>query len=341
MITKKLVMLGFSLFVLTLFSCQKEILHLEPVPENNKIPTLSIVAENDYEKMFEDGESIHEMTSEDRRFKMAEIIQIKAINKDSIEIANFAPVDVKDIIIKMTKNDGTIVDLLNADIIGAHVIKRIGVSMNLGSESEVSQIKFDYEGNTSLVNKLKKLKAISWQVKPHDYDQDNNHQNWIDDPSPKMFRLAIGMLINSAYVTLEPEILEQMKLDTLVKNDGITIITNEEKEKDYNNLKSRKILNIGVVDPSHGTIGLGGYSIYGLTERLYKDSYSNINNEAAGHEFGHVMEYKHGSNMTYEREFGGRLHGFSMIFKRVWNNVIKSGELLIKPTEYYVPNDLL
>jgi len=323
---------------LALASCQKDSdLALQLVKD--KLPTVSVVAENNKERMFEDGETLLEITAESRRFKVAEVIRIKAINNDSIEIANFAPVDVKNIIISMTKPDGSNVDLFEADVIGAYVEKRIPFSLDLSDTTPPATVKFNYRGESTTVKGLKKIQTVTWQLKPHDYDPANNPKNnWIGNPSPKQFRLAIGTMINAAYVALEPALLEQMKLDSLNK-DGKILLTETEKENKYKQLLNLKTLNIGIVDPWKGTVGLGGGSVYGLTTSIYKQSYVKAQGEVIGHEFGHALGYPHGSNMTYANTVNGRRHSFGLIYDRVWNNVIDAGNMPIKAADYYIPND--
>lgn len=338
--TKTINSLILCLFAISLWSCQKDTNYLEAVEKSDGLPTISITAENDRERMYEDGESISEMTSESRRFRIAQLVRIKAINKDSIEVSNFTPVNIENIVVTMTKGDGTIIDLLKIESLGAFVNKRIPVSMNLANDSDLKLAKFDYKGNSIIIDKFKQISKILWEIKPHDFDPNRNHSSWEDSPSAKKFRIAIGAMINVAYVSSKLELLDQMKKDTLFDNDGITLISNEQKEKDYNRLLSTKTLNIGILDENGGTYGLGGGSTYGIMASIFKQSYFSNPGETLGHEFGHVLGYSHGSNMTYSKIINGKRYGFGLSFKNLWNDLIALGELPITESNYFIPEDL-
>ena len=130
-------MLSFGVFSLLFSSCQKEE-EIGIALKDTQIPTLSIHAENDTERMLEDGESLAEMTHENRRFKVSEVLRLRAIGKDSMEIANFAPVNITDVTITMKNIDGNITELFKLDTIDAYVNKRIKFSLGLAHDSLIA-----------------------------------------------------------------------------------------------------------------------------------------------------------------------------------------------------------
>lgn len=350
-LSKRMVVLG--VVGLTMVSCQKEQITFSALEnsENNPlstqlqdsiIPTINIQAQNDDERMLEDGESIQVMTSENRRFNISEILRIRAINKDSLEIANFAPSNITDVTITITDKNGVTTELFKADIIEAYVNKRIKNPIVLAHDSLISQIKFDYEGESKFVKKLKELKSVKWAVKPTDHDpQKDPKNNWKDYPLALDFRKAMGIMINSAYVSILPDLLTKLKADTIVKNDKVTIMTDTEKEQVILNFQNHGQFNVGVIDFVNYVNGLGGGHTIGFTTSGYSKYYKQtFVDETLGHEFGHCLGYNHSSNMTYSQTYNGRKHGFGQIFGKVWLNLILTNELPITQHTYFRPQEL-
>lgn len=82
----------FVLFSFLFITCGKE----EPIGENNLILKVAFDTDKNSTIMFYDGESEEEMTSEERRYEIGKVLRIKPIDATTIEVANFAPVDIED-----------------------------------------------------------------------------------------------------------------------------------------------------------------------------------------------------------------------------------------------------
>ena len=70
----------------------------ESIP-NIELKTYSFDSETNSSLMFQDGESQEVMTSESRMYEIGKVIRVKPVDNKTIEIANFAPIDIEDITI--------------------------------------------------------------------------------------------------------------------------------------------------------------------------------------------------------------------------------------------------
>ena len=63
---------------------------------------------------------------------------------------------------------------------------------------------------------------------------------------------------------------------------------------------NRQTLQVGLVYPGNGVIGLGSPSVFGAYQRGWFEHYSNrYACSVMFHELGHVMGYGHSSSFTY------------------------------------------
>lgn len=334
-----------SLIVLVLFiSCEKQEI-MNNLPQNSERkeeltdkaqgngPTgVSIRAENAAERMFEDGEPLYQMTDESRRFKIGEVIRLRAVTTDTIEIANFAPTDIADLTITM-QSEGREIELLKISHLSAHIIKKLYCPMGVTAPQAI----LNYKGSSSLIQKLKRLQAVAWQIKPHDFL--NKNGGWKDAPEARDFRMMTGMMINAAYIMMDANLLAQLQADVIFKDDGESLLTAAEKQSDIERLKSITRIDAGVLGNTNNAVGLAGIGVYGLAEKLYKESYTWAST-VLGHEFAHMIGYNHGSNMTYPQVVDGRSQGFGVIVQQLWNKAILAGELPITASTYYKVGDI-
>ncbi|HFK5529467.1 TPA: fimbrillin family protein [Elizabethkingia anophelis] len=302
----------------------------------------TIIANNDDERMFDDNEPLEVMTSAQRRFKISEVLRIKQVEKDIIEIANFAPINLTDVTIVLKVGGGKTRKLFKADIIGANVIKRIPFALNLPEGQSLSAAEFDFEGASPVLQKLKELRSILWTLQPSDIDNINDpNDNWIDTPLPKHFRSINGVMINLAYVALDPRLKERFLQASIVNNTGVKFLTRDDKINDIGRLQGERYLKVGIVDPRNGALGLGAGSTYGLDYVMIKYNYNPLRiNDVAGHEMGHVLGYDHYSNMTYPGTYNNVWQGFSLIYRDVQKLLMEERGLPILEDLYYLPSDI-
>ena len=79
----------FSLFII---SCESEGV---TTPEITQVLEISFDTDENSSLMFYDDELEEEMTSEWRRYQIGNVLRVKPIDSLTIEIANFAPVDIE------------------------------------------------------------------------------------------------------------------------------------------------------------------------------------------------------------------------------------------------------
>lgn len=221
----------------------------------------SLDAINDTERIFEDNESLSEMTAEHRRFSVSEVIRLRAVSSDSIEITNFAPIDITDLTITMEIADRKS-DLLKLSRLPAHITKRVYCPLG----TSPSQVVLGYDGATPLIQKLKRIQSIKWQIKPHHFNSQNG--GWKSTPEARDFRMMTGMMINAAYIMTDPNLLSQLQAHVIFKDDGKSVLTAQEKQADMERLKSITRIDMGVVGANLNTVGLAGIGLYGLSSKL-------------------------------------------------------------------------
>ena len=154
---------------------------------------------------------------------------------------------------------------------------------------------------------LEKLKAIihGWNIRFHLYDGDPTKPdggpvgNWMGI-RPVHCREAVAFFLNFTYMIDMPEHEEILRAneDRLYGNGGV-----EDKvtaDIVLQQMRQERTLNVGLVYPGHGVIGLGGGSAFGAYQpgwlNHYTDTYAC---EIMFHELGHVMGYSHDSSFTY------------------------------------------
>ena len=165
-------------------------------------------------------------------------------------------------------------------------------------------IEFKIESNDPY---LEKLKAIihGWNIRFHLYDGDPTKPdggpvgNWMGI-RPVHCREAVAFFLNFTYMIDMPEHEEILRAneDRLYGNGGV-----EDKvtaDIVLQQMRQERTLNVGLVYPGHGVIGLGGGSAFGAYQpgwlNHYTDTYAC---EIMFHELGHVMGYSHDSSFTY------------------------------------------
>jgi len=353
--------LSIIIICLSIISCSKDNVALE-LKEYSFDETNS-------QLMFQDGTAQSVMTSlDDRTYEIKNVIRVRAMDPFTIEIANFAPIAFKNVIILVNiKGVNSQLKLFKINKIDGHAIQQIKYSfidgeanfktLNNNDVIDLSEykesgiptedIKFSFMGDGEVFKKLKRLDALSWEIKYHDYDTNNDlNNNWEEDISAKDIRRFSGLIINLGYVFTSNEFKQQFLDEEIIDNDGETILTQVEKEVLYQKLLDKTLFKCGkVVNFSGwggwGTVNGNEYSILGFAEHILKDYLKIETGFITAHEFGHCLGYNHSSNMTYPIKVNGVNTGISPVTSRIMNLFFERNEFPISIDNYYMPDDLI
>lgn len=154
---------------------------------------------------------------------------------------------------------------------------------------------------------LEKLKAIihGWNIRFDLYGGDPTRPdggpvgNWMGI-RPVHCREAVAFFLNFTYMIDMPEHEEILRAneDRLYGNGGVTDKVTADVV--LQQMRQERTLNVGLVYPGNGVIGLGGGSAFGVYQSGWLNHYTNTYAcEIMFHELGHVMGYNHSSAFTY------------------------------------------
>ncbi|CAM1369876.1 conserved hypothetical protein [Tenacibaculum sediminilitoris] len=330
----------------------------ETIPNIN-LESYSFDSEANSSLMFQDGEELSTMTSEWRAYEISKVIRVKPIDNTTIEVANFAPIDIEDITITATiETEGFLkpIKLFKIDKIRAHGKQEINypfidntslflnasnqeVDLSMFKETGInpSDISFDFTGHGKVIQQLKGLNKLKWVIKYHDFDPENDtSNNWTEDISAKDIRRFSGLMINLGLIFASDDFKNEFMNENIIGNDGTTPLTKSEKEAAYNSIINKTRYNCGkVVNVS----GLGGGSTLGFAEHVLRDYIRKETGFITAHEIGHTIGYNHSSNMTYPHEVGGVSTGISPVTTRIMNQFFEDGLYPITPENYYHSSD--
>jgi len=328
--------------------------------------TLSFDTDLNSSLMFQDSESEEVMTANDRRYNIAHLIRVKAVDQKSIEIANFSPIDIQDATIVATISSGVgspsqVVKLFKISKIRAHAKQIIkypfveGTTLFLDMDNNTvdlsqysttgidpSKIAFDFTGDNPTIVTLKKLDKLKWDIQYHDFNPTNDpNSNWSDDITPKQVRRFTGLMINLGLIIVSDTFKQEFLKEQIIGNDGTTVLTLAEKEKTYNDLLIHPFFQCGAVGRAgNNTIGLGGGSTFGLADYVIKDYINKIGyGDTPAHELGHCVDFNHSSNMTYPKTIDNISTGFSPVMIRMFNKFFAEKSFVITLNNYYKPAD--
>ena len=117
---------------------------------------------------------------------------------------------------------------------------------------------------------------------------------------PVHCREAVAFFLNFTYMIDMPEHEEILRAneDRLYGNGGVTDKVTADVV--LQQMRQERTLNVGLVYPGNGIIGLGGGSAFGVYQSGWLNHYTNTYAcEIMFHELGHVMGYNHSSAFTY------------------------------------------
>lgn len=340
------------------FSCTKD--DIENVSTAKSVSTVEYSFDSDANSklMFKDGDPVATMTSESMRFEIGKVLRVKAVNETTVEIANFAPVDIEDATILITiEGQAKPIKLLKIKKIRAHGTQEIKYpfveSTKIffdadNNEVDLSQYKttgiattkvsFDFTGETDLIKKLKLLAKLKWKVKPHDFDPNHNpDDNWKDYVDAKDFRRYIGFIINTAYLIQADETKNAFLEEPIYDNDGTTLMTLEQKKAAYQKFIDIGNINGGVVAK---VSGLGGGSTFGVADHVLHDYLTIDPCFVTIHEMSHMIGYSHSSSMTYPKKIDNVDRGATVATGKIYTQMLKNDAFPIKVKNYYMQSDL-
>ena len=311
---------------------------------------------NNADRIFKDGTSVAQLTSEsDRLFRIDQLIRMRPINNSTFEIVNFIPVDLQDVVITLSIKDGpSNVQLMHIFYLPAHAITRVeypfitysgaeflnsqGLTVNLSSYQDgvsANAVTFDFEGNDPVLESLERVRSsVHWTMKIHDFDVNNNpDNNWLEDPSPRHARLYTQHMINLAYIWTDPSMQQRLTDTRIIDNDG-SVMSTQEKLDALVRLLQFSRLNLGVVAR---VSGLGGGSTFGVAQYILEHDFLYGSQDGVNfHEMGHCIGYGHSSTMTYPDSNG---IGFTPMCQKLANELFNSGKMVITQANYYKPQD--
>ncbi|WP_316817997.1 hypothetical protein [Pedobacter nyackensis] len=341
------------IFAFLFFGCKKDKTS-SPVPT---VKTTEYTFDNDANSglMFKDGESIEVLTSEARRYEIGKVLRVKAINATTIEVANFAPVDIVDATILLTiEGQAKPIKLFRIAKIRAHAVQEIkypfmeGNTKFLNIEDQeidlapykttglaLNQVSFDFTGDTDLIKKLKTLAKLKWKIKYHDFDPaDDPTNNWKENIDAKDVRRYTGLMINLAYLIQAESTKTAFIAEPITDNNNV-LLTTAQKEEALKKMIDIPTFNCGLVV---NVSGLGGGYTFGVANHVLNDYLTNDVSFIAIHEISHMIGYSHSSSMTYPTNPGNR--GAVVAMGTVYREMLTKDILPIKTSNYYKPADL-
>lgn len=123
--------------------------------------------------------------------------------------------------------------------------------------------------------------------------------NWMGI-RPVHCREVVALFLNFTYMIDMPEHEEILRAneDRLYGNGGVNDKVTAETV--LRQMQQSRTLNVGLVYPGNGIVGLGGGSTFGAYQQAWLQHYFNTYScEIMFHELGHVMGYSHSSSFTY------------------------------------------
>lgn len=351
------IMISFSFFI----SCDKE---EEPQLEGPIINTGFIGADGVKEysfdtdansgQMYQANETEAERTSPDRLFNITHVVRVKPIDAFTLEVANFAPTEIENMLITATI-DGVSkkIKLFNIKKIRAHAVQEIkysfldestGFQAMDGSIVDLKEFKaegilpnkitFDFEGDTPLIQKLKTLAPLKWKIKFHDFNtNDDPASNWIPVLRPEDTRRLSSMMINFGYIMASEKFKEQFYKQYFTDNDDVAM-TSDAIKAAYKRLIDLELLNVSICV---NVYGLGGGSTFGVADFISIDGIRAVGLEVAGHEIGHCIDYTHTSNFCSWDDHEGKPAGMMNLTSRMARQLLS--EFPITNDNYYMPSD--
>lgn len=168
--------------------------------------------------------------------------------------------------------------------------------------SQLADAEFKVESADPYWAKLQKIVHgwnIYWGLYNGDPDREDGGPsgNWMGI-RPVHCRESVALFLNFTYMIDMPE-HEQILRDNAEKlyDDNKNPI---KVEQVLQQMRQQRKLQVGLVYPGNGVLGLGGGSVFGAYQQAWFEHYWNAYScSIMFHELGHVMGYGHSSSFTY------------------------------------------
>ncbi|WP_294600575.1 hypothetical protein [uncultured Rikenella sp.] len=173
---------------------------------------------------------------------------------------------------------------------------RSGKTIKIMANPHLSAANFTFtvESDSPYWQTLKSI-TVDWNVWFGRYDP--NHPNWKYPLHACHAREGVALALNLTYM------FSTQEFESKVNGWGPLYANADKKPIDraalIKSARSKRGICYGLVSGS--VVGLGGGSTFGLAEYVYFGHYGDDDAwpETAFHEFGHILGYGHGGNMTY------------------------------------------
>ena len=296
-------------------------------PDNNSgtmFITQRAYDEGSHGLILQDGESKTVYTDPaQRRFNTAAPLQCSVTDQGELHVRFYSPRALSGVLVRarIPRVDSEYLDLAWFDSIPPFAdfyeeLPQIGRPTQCLSESgrwvEIPQLTAaDFEGIEFSIESedpyWKKLRQIihGWTIAFSLFDGDPDRPdggpsgNWMGI-RPVHCREAVAFFLNFTYMIDMPEheVILRENQDRLYGNGGVNDKVTPEKV--LSQMRQSRNLNVGLVYPGNGIVGLGGGSSYGVYQQAWLQHYFNTYScEIMFHELGHVMGYNHSSSFTY------------------------------------------
>lgn len=168
--------------------------------------------------------------------------------------------------------------------------------------SQLSGMEFKVESSDPFWAKLQKIEHgwdIYWGLYGGDPEREDGGPagNWMGI-RPVHCRESVALFLNFTYMIDMPEHEQILRenADQLYDDNKNPI----QVEQVLQQMRQHRTLQVGLVYPGNGIIGLGGGSTFGAYQQAWFEHYWNAYScSIMFHELGHVMGYGHSSSFTY------------------------------------------
>ena len=258
-----------------------------------------------------------------RKFNTAAPLQLSVTDAGELHVRFYSPRDLNGVLIRarIPGVDGEYLDVAYFDRIPAFAdfhatlpfTERAGMARSESGRwvavprldvSALAGIDFRAESDDPFWAKLCAIKhgwTIAFSLYGGDPDRADGGPtgNWMGI-RPVHCREVVALFLNFTYMIDMPEHEEILRAneDRLYGNGGVNDKVTAETV--LRQMRQSRTLNVGLVYPGNGVVGLGGGSTFGAYQQAWLQHYFNTYScEIMFHELGHVMGYNHSSSFTY------------------------------------------
>lgn len=278
--------------------------------------------EGAYEKILQDNEPKEIYTDPSlRQFNTAEPLQVAITTEGKLHVRFYSPRNLGNVLIKahIPSICNEYFDLAYFDTIPGfadffevipliqrnamcHTESGRQIGVQRLSISDLNNAEFKIESSDPYWDKLKKIEHgwnIYWGLYGGNPDLENGGPtgNWMGI-RPVHCRESIALFLNFTYMIDMPEHEQILRenADKLYDDHKNPI----QVEQVLQQMRQKRTLQVGLVYPGNGVIGLGGGSTFGAYQQAWFEHYWNSYScSIMFHELGHVMGYGHNSSFTY------------------------------------------